>query len=191
MSLLFFHFPGQHIGITCRFTDTVDVYNQHGFSINDHQRLLQRFYSQLNNLTREVLFIQERTPVFGLTPVRAVLSRLQNGQSINYIGDWRDVSLFIINYFISYSSNKSNKIKRMTYRVPLLDKQMVSINCSKCIKLDWVKMWCGLDNFCRSADYRSGLVYFSDGHHVSPLGSLYQGSEMRRAYDSFMKSSKV
>ncbi|KAI6212925.1 hypothetical protein M3Y94_00087300 [Aphelenchoides besseyi] len=152
------------------FTDTYDLQSQEEAA--EHFRQLQFFYSQLDSIPTEVMFVQERTPSFSLNPIHAILSRLQNGQRTHDIGDYR---------------------YRMILRVPNLDYQMASLSCSKCIKLNFIDSWCynEINGFCHSVDPQSGLVFFSDGHHISPLGSLYNGQQMRQLYDSHMTRSTV
>lgn len=76
-----------------RFTDTYDLSDQPQMKMERHQRMLNRFYNSLANLTREVVLIQERTPVFSLTPIRAVLSKLKNGLPIVNIGEAKVVGV--------------------------------------------------------------------------------------------------
>jgi hypothetical protein len=54
---------------------------------------MQHFYTQMNGIAKEVMFLPMLNLFFSFLPIRTVQTRLLNGESVDFIGDSRRVSL--------------------------------------------------------------------------------------------------
>ncbi|KAI6230024.1 hypothetical protein M3Y99_01110800 [Aphelenchoides fujianensis] len=128
----------------------------------------QSFYGNLSRVAREVVFVQQSHPTFRSNPLRAVFGRLKFGQKLGAIGDP-----------LSYSLS----------RYPQIERRLAAVDCGpKCERMDWTSVWCP-QGFCSPVNPKSGLLFFIDEHHLSPLGSLRQAEEMRAVYERRIKRS--
>jgi hypothetical protein len=64
---------------------------------------------------------------------------------------------------------------------------MQHLKCEKCIKIDFLRLWCPDGEFCESVDPKNHIAYFVDYHHVSAYGSMFLGKHMRELYDDYNK----
>jgi hypothetical protein len=63
-----------------------------------------------------------------------------------------------------------------------------AIKCDKCIKIDWEKLWCSAkDGVCSAIDFRLGISYFYDSHHVNGYGSMLVGECTRKHYNEWLQ----
>jgi hypothetical protein len=52
---------------------------------------MQAFYSELNKIPRDLMFVYNNYPYFSQKPIREVAARLKLGRPVNKIGDTREV----------------------------------------------------------------------------------------------------
>ncbi|KAI6185684.1 hypothetical protein M3Y98_00050500 [Aphelenchoides besseyi] len=125
-------------------------------------RSMQIFYGNLSVFARQMMFIQKQHLKFHDNPLRTVFGRLKYGRALGRIGD-------PLNYHLA--------------QYPNMRRRLEAVDCGKsCVKLDWTEFWCNKtnDRFCSSIHPTSGLLFYIDEHHTSPIGSFIQGQHMRR-----------
>jgi hypothetical protein len=134
---------------------------------------MQAFYQNLSQVPREAMIVQELGVLFKDKIYEVFMSKLKTGKDYLKIGD-----------------NRKNVLSRS----PDVRKRMKLLDCGpKCIKMNWVDFWCGKkdDGFCPAVDEKSGLLYFLDTNHPSPLGAVHQGNHMLQKYQEFMKKKLI
>ncbi|KAI6171266.1 hypothetical protein M3Y97_01051800 [Aphelenchoides bicaudatus] len=129
------------------------------------QSQVQQFYNTLSNLTREVVFAPKMNLVFSKHPLRELQNKLIKNKTIGNIGDTK------------------NKILTIE---PVIRRVMDTIECPKCLRIDWFDLWCNNDGYCSAIDNRE-IGLFMDEHHPTTYGSLYIGEFLLNKYNDYMK----
>ncbi|KAI6190372.1 Acyl-transf-3 domain-containing protein [Aphelenchoides bicaudatus] len=101
---------------------------------------MQRFYSQINEVAREVLFLPLLNMYFSFLPARLVQTHLLENKSIAHIGDSRS---------------------KVEAYMPTSRKHLDMLRCERCIRVDWSNLWCEPEThgLCRAVD-KNGLLIF-------------------------------
>ncbi|KAI6198901.1 hypothetical protein M3Y96_00569500 [Aphelenchoides besseyi] len=128
------------------------------FEKDEYYTTMQKFYTELGEIPREVLIIMESFPIFPNVPIREVESRMKTGKPLNTIG---------------------NEPQLLRQRTPGIIRRMEHIECPKCLKLDLISFWCNRthDNFCHSTDPQ-GIILF--------VGSFYNADFIYWLYRKFV-----
>ncbi|KAI6237902.1 hypothetical protein M3Y95_00313500 [Aphelenchoides besseyi] len=130
---------------------------------------MQRFYGELHSMVREVMILPQLNPFFSFLPVRLVQTKLSQNESTESVGDPR------------------SKMKRV---MPNARRHLQMIRCDRCLRVDFLTLWCTkIDDLCRVVD-ENGLLYFVDDHHQSLYGSLRAANYLRSLYENYT-SNKV
>lgn len=58
--------------------------------------------------------------------------------------------------------------------------------------MNFLDFWCGKDKdgFCPAIDQNSGILYFGDTNHPTPLGAVRQAEFMLKEYELFVGNEK-
>ncbi|KAI6212702.1 hypothetical protein M3Y94_00059300 [Aphelenchoides besseyi] len=128
------------------------------FEQDEYYTTMQKFFTELGEIPREVLIIMESFPIFSNVPIREVESRMKTGKPLNTIG---------------------NEPQFIRQRTPGITKRMEHIECPKCLKLNLISFWCNRthDNFCHSTTPQ-GVIYF--------VGSFYNADLIYQLYKKFV-----
>jgi hypothetical protein len=140
------------------------VFNPSPENIDDGFLFVQRFYREMNKIANEVMFMPLMSLTFSFYPMRALEKTILSGGNVSSIGESR---------------------QKMESLMPNLRHHLEIIECERCIKINWLELWCKND-LCRAVD-DNGIVLFLDIHHVSFYGSQFVGDYLRKLYDDYVK----
>ncbi|KAI6172686.1 hypothetical protein M3Y98_01000900 [Aphelenchoides besseyi] len=127
---------------------------------------MQEFYSGINSIPKEALFISLPNIIFPVNPLRKLLKQLTANKKVKPIQTTR---------------------KRQLKYLPHIRERLKIINCDRCVHVDWLDLWCNKKGRCPAFDSRQ-ITMFMDQHHVSNYGAMYVGDYLLRLYNKFMKT---
>ncbi|KAI6190434.1 Acyl-transf-3 domain-containing protein [Aphelenchoides bicaudatus] len=127
---------------------------------DDYFKQMQHFYRELNSIAREVVFVPNIHVDWSVEPYIQLL------QNRLYFG--RDLKLF------------GSTLQEQRTRLENVRQRVNFIECTKCIKIDWLDAWC-LDNECNALSAQN-ISFFADSVHVNSLGARFYGDLLLDLY---------
>jgi hypothetical protein len=143
------------------------IENMHLESPNKSLLFMRHFYNEINGIAKEITFMPLMHIDFSFLPVRAIQTRLLNGESIDHIAD---------------------TVEKVESYMPITRRYLELIECNNCIKVNWSNLWCG-DGVCRVVD-ENQILLFVDDNHVSLYGSMYLGEYLYKLYIDYVGISQ-
>lgn len=155
----------------------------------------------MSKVAREVVFLPDFQFLLPIgAPMRFLLTHLYENKPLDAFRFSVEVGfvdskgvlckclLTFTQLFSRYSIIFPSFQKQFTY-MPNVRSRIRSINCSKCVRLDWTDIWCK-NGTCETADFDRKIGYFIDPSHINVYGSLKLGKYVREKYDKFMNEKR-
>ncbi|KAI6217017.1 hypothetical protein M3Y95_01245900 [Aphelenchoides besseyi] len=130
----------------------------------------QSFYTNVSDVVREKVLIGDVNLRFDDDPLRTVQQKLLAKKEVGKIGETRE---------------------NLTAKLPNIRKRMKMVECKRCIKANWMDLWCGsrAEDFCYAVQPTRNLALFMDTHHSTSFGAMFVGDYLMRIYKNATEST--
>ncbi|KAI6192599.1 Acyl-transf-3 domain-containing protein [Aphelenchoides besseyi] len=115
---------------------------------------MSNFYGNLSTMVKEVMLLPSMHPGFK----EHVREKLQSQLAEN-----------ITNKAIS-----ETRSEQLQY-LPGIRNRLEQIECDRCVKINWLDLWCAKQNICYGVEPKRNVAYFLDRDHLSVYGSMFAG----------------
>ncbi|KAI6217188.1 Acyl-transf-3 domain-containing protein [Aphelenchoides besseyi] len=115
---------------------------------------MSNFYGNLSSMAKQVMLL----PSMHLGFKEHVREKLQSQLAVN----------------ITDKAISETRSEQLQY-LPGIRKRLEQVQCDRCLKVNWLDLWCAKENVCYGVEPKRNVAYFLDRDHLSVYGSMFAG----------------